>query len=325
MTMFRRNIVIGLVLVLALVATACGDDDGSDTTTTDAPLGTTTTTEAATTTAAPETTEAPTTTEATTTTVATFDLTAAVYEYTSTIPEGYMAVGDTTAFKDAVEASNAVLIDVRETGEYEEGHMEGAVNIPLRTLGENLDKIPADTPVFVYCKSGWRAGLATSSLRMLGYDNVLAYPPGWNGWTEAGEPVSTEAATGETYEVPEIAPEMYTAVNDFLTTIPEGWLSAGDTEKVAAAIEAGSAVLDVRTPPEYAEGFIPTAVNTPLREIPTFVDSIPTDTQVIEYCKSGWRASLAVPIYHVLGFDNVLGYSGSYLAWTDAGEPIETP
>lgn len=199
MTMSRRNIVIGLVLVLALVAAACGDDDGTDVTTTYAPLGTTTTTEATTTTAAPDTTEAPTTTEATTPTVATFDLTAAVYEYTSTIPEGYMAVSDTTAFKDAVAAGNAVLIDVRETSEYEEGHMEGAVNIPLRTLGENLDKIPADSQVFVYCKSGWRAGIATSSLRMLGYDNVLAYPPGWNRWTAAGEPVSTEAAAGETY------------------------------------------------------------------------------------------------------------------------------
>ncbi|MCP3976454.1 MAG: hypothetical protein GY720_18360 [bacterium] len=308
MKILRRKTVTGLLVALALVAASCGGDDASDTTA-DAPLATTT--------EAPATTAAP-------TTVATFDLVAAVADYAATIPEGYMAVGDTTAFKDAVAASNALVIDVRETGEYAEGHILDAINIPLRTLGENLEMIPADTQVFVYCKSGWRAGLATSSLRMLGYDNVLAYPPGWNGWTAAGEEISTGTVAAAAYEVPEMAPEMYTAVNDFLTTLPEGWLTAGDVETVKAAIAAGSAVIDVRTPAEYAEGFIAPATNITLREIGNNVADIPTDTQVIAYCKSGWRVALSVPVFHILGFDNVRGFSGSYLAWTGAGEPIET-
>ena len=46
---------------------------------------------------------------------------------------------------------------------------------------------------------------------------------------------------------------------------------------------------------------------------------------MIEYCKSGFRAALALPVLHVLGFDNARAYTGSYLAWTDANEPVEVP
>jgi len=210
------------LVALALVAASYGGDEATGTTAS-APLV--------------ATTEAPGTTAAPPTTVATFDLVAAASEYAATIPEGYMAVGDPTAFKDAVTAGNALVIDVREPGEYAEGHILDAINIPLRILAENLEKIPTDSQVFVYCKSGWRAGMATSSLRMLGYDNVLAYPPGWNGWTEAGEAISTGEVTAMTYEVPAIPPDMYSAVNDFLTTIPEGWRSyAGAASAGATAV-----------------------------------------------------------------------------------------
>lgn len=295
------RITVTIIAVLALVAASCSSD--SDTATTEA----TATTQATT----------------TTTTVETVDVVAAVNDYASTIPDGYNAVGDIVAFKDAVEASGALLIDVREPGEYEEGHLAGAVNIPLRTLTENLDKIPTDRQVFIYCKSGHRAGMGLSSLGMLGYDNVTAFPPGYAGWTAAGEPVTTDVATAETYEVPDIPDELYDAVNAFLTTIPEGWLSAGDVSKVKEAIDAGSAMLDVRTADEYAVGHIPGAENVPLREIATRYDEIPADAAVISYCKSGHRQAMSIPIMHVLGNETAKGFPASYNGWVDANEPVE--
>ncbi len=190
-----------------------------------------------------------------------------------------MAVGDTEKFKEILDTGEAVLIDVREVGEYEEGHIPGAVNIPLRTLAQNLDKVPADQPVMVYCASGHRAGLATSALRTLGYDNVRAYPPGWNGWTAAEEEVSTEAVEGETYEVPEIAPELMEAVDGFLSNIPEGWYAMGDVEKLEAALDAGAALFDVREPGEFEDGAITGAVNIPIRDVAVRSDEIPMDEQ----------------------------------------------
>jgi len=318
MNTLRRIPVIGLLLALVLIVAACGGgDDAGSSATTAAPLAQTTTTEAppaTTTTAAPVDT---------TTTVPAFDLVAAVGEYESNIPDGWMAVSDITAFKDAVEASNALVIDVRETSEYEEGHLPGAVNIPLRTLAANIDKIPTDRQVFVYCASGYRAGMATSSLRMMGYDNVLAFPPGWKGWTAAGEETSTEAVAAEVVGDPGFNPELVAAVDGWLSAIPDGWLSAGDVEAVKAAIDAGAFVLDVRTEGEFAEGHIPGATNIPLRTITEHMSEIPTDTQVIVHCQSGFRAALSMPVLGVLGFDNVKAFTGSYAAWVAAGEPVE--
>jgi rhodanese-related sulfurtransferase len=294
---------IGLLLALAMISAGCSSSDTADTT-------------VAPTTAAPA---------ATTTTVATFDLTASVDEYLSSIPEGFLAIGDIDAFKDGVEASGALVIDVRETSEYAEGHIPGAVNIPIRTLAQNLDKVPTDRQVYVYCASGFRAGQALSSLGMLGYDNVLSYKPGWAGWTDAGEDVSTEAAEAEVVGAPEIEPALLEAVDGFLSTIPDGFLSAGDPAKMQEAMDAGAFLLDVRTAGEYADGYIEGATNLDLREIAKGIDGVPTDANVITYCGSGHRSAMAVAALHVLAADNVKGYGGSYTSLVDAGLPVTTP
>lgn len=199
-----------------------------------------------------------------------------------------------------------------------------SINIPLRTLGDNLDKIPTDRPVYIHCKSGWRAGLGISSLSMMGYENLLAYPAGWDGWVEAGEEINTEPVEAEVVGAPDLPPEMVAAVSEFLSTIPEGWLTAGDAQAVSDAIDNGAFVLDVREASEFEEGRIPGAVNVPVRELGTAEVELPTDVNIIHYCKSGWRAALALPIIHMLGNDNDTGFSGSWVAWVDAGMPTET-
>ena len=320
MNMLRRMSLVGLVLAFGLIAAACGGSESTDTTEgTVPPLETT---------AAPAATEAPAETtaapaEETTTTVAAFDLVAAVYEYESTIPEGWMNVGDVVAFKDAVEASGALVIDVRQPSEYEEGHIPGAVNIPLRELAANIDKIPTDRQVFVYCKSGYRAAVGNSSLAMMGYDNTLSFSGSWLAWTEAEEEVSTEAVEAEVVGDPGFAPELVAAVDEFLANIPDGWLIV-DLDTVKAGIDAGAFILDIRTEEEYAEGHIEGAVNIPLRTITENMDQIPTDVAVIVHCKSDFRAALSAPVMFVLGFDNSKIFNGSYKAWVEAGEPVVT-
>lgn len=62
------------------------------------------------------------------------------------------------------------LVDVRTPNEYEHGHIDGAVNIPLDTLRERLDAIPKDRPVYVNCYSGLRGYIATRILNQRGYN-----------------------------------------------------------------------------------------------------------------------------------------------------------
>ena len=251
------------------------------------------------------------------------DLIGMVDEYLSAIPEGYMAVGKIDAFKELLESAKPVLIDVREESEYAEGHIEGAINIPIRTLAQNLDKIPMDQPVMVYCASGLRAGMATTSLHVLGYSNVKAFPPGWKGWSEANEPVSTEPVEAATYSVPEVNAELLAAVDEFLSNLPEGYYSLGTVEKLREAIDAGAVLVDVREENEYADGHIAGAIDIPIRTLAQTLDKVPADQPVVVYCASGFRAALSTAALHIMGYSNVRVFPPSYPAWEAAGEAIE--
>ncbi|MEE1114596.1 MAG: rhodanese-like domain-containing protein [Eubacterium sp.] len=70
--------------------------------------------------------------------------------------------------------NNAYLIDVRTTGEYAAGHIEGSINIPLADIHQTVNYVKTlDAPVYVYCRSGARAGQATSMIREMGYRKVI--------------------------------------------------------------------------------------------------------------------------------------------------------
>jgi rhodanese-related sulfurtransferase len=69
--------------------------------------------------------------------------------------------------------NNSTIIDVRETDEYERGHIKGAINIPLSELRERFDEIPRDKPVYLHCRTGQRSYNAALALQNLGFNNVI--------------------------------------------------------------------------------------------------------------------------------------------------------
>ncbi len=267
-------------------------------------------------------TPTPVPTEAPTEEAAAFDLTAALNEFASNLPEGWMAVGKLDDVKALIE-NNIYLVDVREPNEYAEGHIPGAVNIPIRTLTQNLDKIPADRPVFICCLSGHRAGLALTALGLLGYDNVKSFPLGWKGWSAAGEEASTEAVEPTLVTPKEVNPEMLAPVEEFLANLPEGYFALGAVEKMVEAVNAGAQPIDVREASEYEQGHVASAPNIPLRTLVQNLENIPTDRPVVVYCASGHRAAIATAILHLAGLNNVRSFPPGYGAWEAAGEPVE--
>jgi NADPH-dependent 2,4-dienoyl-CoA reductase/sulfur reductase-like enzyme/rhodanese-related sulfurtransferase len=72
-------------------------------------------------------------------------------------------------WKDAI-GSPALLLDVREPAEFNMGHLEGAVNIPLNSLRGRMNELPRDKEILVYCAVGQRAYYATRALRLNGFD-----------------------------------------------------------------------------------------------------------------------------------------------------------
>ena len=72
-----------------------------------------------------------------------------------------------------VEGKKIILLDVREESEWNEGHIKGALHIALGNLNiETTKGIPKDTPLYIYCRSGRRAGEAEIKLKELGFSNA---------------------------------------------------------------------------------------------------------------------------------------------------------
>jgi rhodanese-related sulfurtransferase len=111
----------------------------------------------------------------------------ALFAYLNNIPGDFnsITVQNVKAKLDAGE--KVFVLDVREENEFAAGHIAGAVNVPIRVLSKNLDKLPAkDTPVVLVCKSGMRAAYVTMALNLLGWTSVKDIAFGMTEWEKQG-------------------------------------------------------------------------------------------------------------------------------------------
>jgi len=86
--------------------------------------------------------------------------------------------------------AGAVLLDVRESVEWNQGHAPEAIHVPMSRVSQVEALIDKDAQVLVLCRSGHRAKLVTSHLRSLGYDAVTI-SGGMSAWTSPNGPTTT--------------------------------------------------------------------------------------------------------------------------------------
>ena len=84
----------------------------------------------------------------------------------------------------------AAVLDVREPGEFESGHLPEAVHIPLGELASRLGELPRGRPIVTYCGSGARSTTAASLLERAGIGPALNLEGGFGAWRKAGNRVS---------------------------------------------------------------------------------------------------------------------------------------
>lgn len=107
--------------------------------------------------------------------------------YMKALPVDGLNLISVQSLKDKIEKKEKMIIlDVRGDKEWDKGHIEGAKHIYVGYLGENLDKVPRDCQIIVYCDSSRRSNIAASILKKNGYDRVYNVLGSMTAWRNAG-------------------------------------------------------------------------------------------------------------------------------------------
>ncbi|WP_189114710.1 rhodanese-like domain-containing protein [Pilimelia terevasa] len=85
-----------------------------------------------------------------------------------------------------------VVLDVRESDEWQAGHAEGAVHLPMMEVPARIGEIPRDRPVVVACRSGKRSAQVIAYLQGHGYDNLRNLDGGMQAWAGAARPMVSD-------------------------------------------------------------------------------------------------------------------------------------
>ena len=119
-------------------------------------------------------------------------------------PVESMNPDEARAYLAGKDMQDLTILDVRQPGEYEEGHIPGAKLVPMPVLTDSLDEIDPEKPVLVYCAIGGRSRVAAQTLAGKGYDHVINLTGGFKAW-------NGQAAYGSEEEGVDLFAELDTA------------------------------------------------------------------------------------------------------------------
>jgi len=93
-----------------------------------------------------------------------------------------------------LERGTVVLVDVRESYEWDAGRIDGAIHLPLSELGARAGELDRDATIVVQCRVGGRSGMAAQALRQAGYD-AWSLQGGLLDWVGGGRPLVPDGGT----------------------------------------------------------------------------------------------------------------------------------
>ena len=97
---------------------------------------------------------------------------------------------DVSQFAEKITDKNVIVLDVRTPEEFNEGHIENAVNINFMSddFDANVANLDKEKPVMVYCKAGGRSAKAAARLKELGFTTITDLEGGISNWTSENKP-----------------------------------------------------------------------------------------------------------------------------------------
>ncbi|HML36397.1 MAG TPA: rhodanese-like domain-containing protein [Bacillota bacterium] len=208
------------------------------------------------------------------------------------------------------------ILDIRSADDYAKGHIKGAVNMPFgnESIAKDIELIPDDAPVYVYCYTGQTAAQTVAVLNVAGkpaysvqsgFVRGISLEPGYEKY------ISTDAVAlpTETYAVNS---EIKAAVEKYFATVASyaGTSTEAQNIKVDAVKEIVDSesddyvILSVRKAEDYAKGHVKGAINIPFGAgMQEELVKLPKDKKIIVYCYTGQTASQTTAILRLLGYE----------------------
>ncbi|MBS5787130.1 MAG: rhodanese-like domain-containing protein [Clostridioides difficile] len=185
----------------------------------------------------------------------------------------YEDIDGEKALKLMEKEKDGIVIDVRDDKEYSSGHIANAININVDDIEGKLSGLDAykDNTVILYCNSGKKSAKAADILVKNGFTKVY----------------NAQGVKDFDYDL--------VTYND---------ITGADLEK-AIADNKDAVLVDVRKADEFAKGHIENAINIPLEDIESKLDTLDKEKDIYLYCRTGNRSGQAAKILSDKGYTKV--------------------
>ncbi len=224
------------------------------------------------------------------------------------------------AFVEKLQAGEELFIlDIRATKDFEESHPRGAVHVPWKQVGANLDKLPADQTIYILCFTGQTAGQTVALLNVAGFDaksvrfGMVRGVSKQDGFEDIMESGSNDFPSVNKLD---IDADIEGAIVAYFQALKDGEGMHGknivSAEVAQVFLDDDSVVfLSIRKPDSFAAGHIPGASHMSFgKGMQENFGDLPKDKTIIVYCYSGQTSGQTVAILRLLGFDAISLHSG---------------
>ncbi len=199
-------------------------------------------------------------------------------------------------FEESMLAGGVVL-DVRDTASYAGYHIPGSLNFGFSdSLANWVGMVVSPTAdLLLVVNSHEDYDLMRIELHRIGYDNIFGYLRGGiSSWIYSGRPIEK--------------------------------LSIDSAQALHQLFEQGEqpSIVDVRTPGEVEQGYIPGSKHISLSDILSGNFDLSEEGHHILYCASGYRSNIAASYLQQHGYWDVRALAGGFLAWDRAGYPTDS-
>lgn len=240
----------------------------------------------------------------------------AAYGYFQNFPSDKNVIAAKDLFAMMDNGDEMFILDIRRPDDYAVSHLKGAVNLSFfdMSIADNLEALPDDRPIMVYCYTGQTASQVTALLNIAGkmakniqsgFNNAISQQEGHEAYLQETVNALPEGSYAVDGAVKEALSEYFAAKMALDGTPLANFNMSPDTVKeIVDGQDDNYYILSIRQAADYATGHIPGAANIPYGQgMEEALAQLPADKIIVVYCYSGQTSSQTTAVLRMMGFD----------------------